>query len=74
MPDYQRLGGDYNSWFIRKEGSDTFLSGFEAWEEIDGALTRLSAGRCTGWVGTIWPVPPRINPLPPFGLRSGLLP
>ena len=23
MPDFQRPGGDYDSWFIRKEGSDT---------------------------------------------------
>ena len=51
MPDYQRPGGDYDSWFIRKEGSDTFLRGFEVWEEIDGALIRFIISGPLHWLG-----------------------
>ncbi len=51
MPDYQRPGGDYDSWFIRKEGSDTFLRGFAAWDDVDGALIRFIITGPLHWLG-----------------------
>ena len=51
MPDFQRPGGDYDSWFIRKEGSETFLRGFEAWDEVDGALIRFILTGPLHWLG-----------------------
>jgi hypothetical protein len=60
MPDYQRPGGDYDTWFIRKEGSDTFLRGFAAWDEVDGALIRFvltSPLHWLGWVDLASPAP-----------------
>ncbi len=39
-PDFQRPAGDYDSWFIRREDSETFLRGPSAWDEVDGALVR----------------------------------
>lgn len=39
-PDFQRPAGDYDSWFIRQQGSDQFLRGFSAWDEVDGAVLR----------------------------------
>lgn len=43
-PDYQRPAGDYDSWFLRHPGSETFLRGYSAWDEIDGALLRFIIG------------------------------
>jgi hypothetical protein len=51
MPDYQRPGGDYDSWFIRREGSDTYLRGFAAWDEVDGALIRFIITGPLHWLG-----------------------
>ncbi len=37
-PDFQRPDGDYTSWYIRDGASGKFLSGFEAWDRVEGAL------------------------------------
>jgi hypothetical protein len=38
-PDFQRPGGDYNSWYIyNRQGQ--LLMGFEHWVEVEGALIR----------------------------------
>ena len=51
MPDFQRPGGDYDSWFIRKENSETYLRGFSAWDEVDGALIRFIITVPMHWLG-----------------------
>ena len=51
MPDYQRPGGDYESWFIRKENSDDYLKGFAAWDDVDGALIRFLITGPLHWLG-----------------------
>jgi hypothetical protein len=51
LPDFQRPGGDYDSWFIRQEGSDKFLRGFETWDLIDGALIRFLVTGPLYWLG-----------------------
>jgi hypothetical protein len=38
-PDFQRPGGDYNSWYIYDRQS-RLLMGFEHWEQVEGALIR----------------------------------
>jgi hypothetical protein len=50
-PDYQRPAGDYDSWFIRPEGSDQFLRGFEHWEQVDGALICTLITGPLHWLG-----------------------
>jgi hypothetical protein len=40
VPDFQRPGGDYDSWYIRDAESEEVLQGFENWERVDGALVR----------------------------------
>jgi hypothetical protein len=52
-PDFQRPAGDYDSWFIRQEGSDQFLRGFEYWEQVDGALLRYLITGPLHWLGII---------------------
>jgi hypothetical protein len=39
-PDFQRPGGDYDSWFIKREADGEYLRGFAHWDSVDGALIR----------------------------------
>ena len=50
-PDFQRPAGDYDSWFIRPEGSQTYFRGFEHWDEVDGALLRFLITGPLHWLG-----------------------
>lgn len=52
-PDFQRTGGDYDSWYIRDVKSGEFLMGFQHWDAIEG---RLIAQIVTGplhWLGAV---------------------
>jgi hypothetical protein len=41
-PDFQRPGGDYDSWYIRDVQSGQYLRGFEqSWDKVDGAMLRF---------------------------------
>jgi hypothetical protein len=40
-PDFQRPGGDYDSWFIKRAADGTYLRGFSYWDQVDGALIRF---------------------------------
>ena len=53
FPDYQRPAGDYDSWFIRRDGSQEYLRGFEHWDEIDGALIRYILTGPLYWLGCV---------------------
>jgi hypothetical protein len=37
-PDFQRPDGDYTSWYLRDPVTGDYLSGFEAWDRVEGAL------------------------------------
>lgn len=37
-PDFQRTGGDYESWYIRDVKTGQYLTGFEHWDEVEGRL------------------------------------
>ena len=51
QPDFQRPAGDYDSWFIRRDNSETFLRGFSSWDEVDGALLRFIITGPLHWLG-----------------------
>lgn len=53
QPDFQRPAGDYDSWFIRRAGTEEYLRGFEHWEEIDGALLRHLVSGPLFWLGYV---------------------
>jgi len=53
MPDFQRPAGDYDSWFIRREGSVEYLRGFEHWDEVDGAIIRFIITGPLFWLGCV---------------------
>ncbi|MCA0454095.1 MAG: hypothetical protein LCI00_08990 [Chloroflexi bacterium] len=52
-PDFQRPGGDYESWYIRGEGSDEYLTGFDNWEAIEGALLEFYITGPMHWLGLV---------------------
>ena len=52
-PDYQRPAGDYDSWIIRQAGSETYLSGFDSWDQVDGQLLRLILTGFLHWLGVL---------------------
>lgn len=54
-PDFQRPDGDYTSWYIRDVTSGAYLSGFESWDTVEGALIRHVITGPLAWFGlTDW--------------------
>jgi hypothetical protein len=52
-PDFQRPDGDYTAWYIRDAASGDYLSGFESWDQVEGALlTDLLTGPLC-WLGIV---------------------
>lgn len=51
-PDFQRPGGDYESWYIRNDESE-YLNGFESWEAIEGALLEFYLYGPMHWLGLV---------------------
>ena len=51
-PDFQRPGGDYDSWYIRDADGD-YLRGFASWDRVEGALIRWLLQGPLHWLGMI---------------------
>ncbi|NLG99717.1 MAG: hypothetical protein GX491_20365 [Chloroflexi bacterium] len=68
QPDFQRPAGDYDSWFIRQESSGSFLRGFSAWDDVDGALVRFLICGPMHWLGLLDLAAPELG-APPTALR-----
>ena len=51
-PDFQRLDGDYDSWYIRNESGE-FLAGFESWDAVEGALIEFYLLGPMHWLGLV---------------------
>lgn len=52
-PDFQRPDGDYATWYIRDAVTGTYLSGFENWDEVEGALIRYLVTGPLAWLGLV---------------------
>ena len=52
-PDFQRPGGDYDTWYIRDAATNQYLKGFESWDQVEGALLRLLVGGPLQWLGLV---------------------
>jgi len=50
-PDFQRPGGDYESWFIKQTETGEYLRGFASWDLIEGALIRYLITGPLHWLG-----------------------
>ncbi|MCY3834478.1 MAG: helicase-associated domain-containing protein [Chloroflexi bacterium] len=51
-PDFQRPNGDYDSWYIRSEAGE-FLTGFESWDAVEGALIEFYLSSPMHWLGLV---------------------
>lgn len=52
-PDFQRPAGDYDSWFIRDRQTNTYLRGFEHWDEVEGKLLYYLLTGPLHWLGVL---------------------
>ena len=52
-PDFLRPDGDYTTWYIRDAAGGDYLSGFESWDRVEGALLAdlLTGPLC--WLGVV---------------------
>lgn len=50
-PDFQRPDGDYASWYIRQTATGQYLTGFEHWEQVEGALIAHLVTKPLHWLG-----------------------
>lgn len=64
QPDFQRPAGDYDSWFIRRQNSETYLRGFEHWDEIDGAVVQFMICGPLHWLGILDLAAPDASAMP----------
>jgi hypothetical protein len=53
QPDFQRRGGEYDTWFIRRIDTGEFLRGFEHWEDVEGALLTYAICGPLAWLGMV---------------------
>ncbi len=51
-PDFQRPGGDYDSWYIRNDEGE-YLQGFESWDAVEGALIEFYITGPMHWLGLV---------------------
>jgi len=52
-PDFQRPDGDYSTWYIRDVASGAYLSGFDCWDAVEGALIRYLLSGPMAWLGLV---------------------
>ena len=52
-PDFQRPDGNYDTWYIRDEQSGGYLTGFEAWDLVEGRLLRFLLQGPMRWLGLV---------------------
>ncbi len=50
-PDFQRPNGDYTSWYIRQVATGQYLTGFEHWDQVEGALIVHLVTKPLHWLG-----------------------
>jgi hypothetical protein len=53
VPDYLRPNGDFESWYIRDARSGEYLTGFEHWDRIEGALLAYFVTGPLHWLGML---------------------
>lgn len=63
QPDFQRPDGDYASWYIRDASSGDYLSGFESWDRVEGALIADVLSGPLHWLGLVTTVAGEAGPI-----------
>jgi Helicase conserved C-terminal domain len=52
-PDFQRPDGNYTDWYLRDVASERYLSGFEAWNDVEGRLIAFLIAGPLFWLGAL---------------------
>lgn len=52
-PDFQRPDGNYDTWYIRDEASDVYLTGFVHWDNVEGRLLSYLLTGPMRWLGLV---------------------
>jgi len=52
-PDFQRIAGEYDTWFIKDSESGEYLEGFENWDRVDGTLLSYFINGPFHWMGIL---------------------
>lgn len=52
-PDFQRPDGNYDTWYIRDEATDAYLTGFDSWDQVEGRLIRFLVQAPLFWLGLV---------------------
>ncbi|MCS7057138.1 MAG: helicase-associated domain-containing protein [Thermoflexales bacterium] len=52
-PDFARPDGRYDTWHVRDARTGEFLSGFEHWERVEGALIRYIVEKPLRWLSDL---------------------
>lgn len=53
MPDFQRLDGIYDDWYVRNLEAERFAKGFEDWDLVEGELARYFMLNPMVWLGAL---------------------
>lgn len=52
-PDFQRIGGEYDSWYIKNKSTGEYLRGFNHWDDVEGALLKYLLAGPMHWLGLL---------------------
>ena len=52
-PDFQRSGGEYETWFIKDAANDEYMNGFENWHHVEGKLLHFFLTGPLFWMGIL---------------------
>lgn len=52
-PDFQRPDGDYTRWYLKDIETGRYLTGFEAWDDVEGRLIRHIVAGPLFWLGAV---------------------
>lgn len=53
QPDFQRPDGNYDTWYVREIATDTYLTGFDNWDGVEGRLLRFLLQAPCYWLGLV---------------------
>lgn len=50
-PDFQRPDGNYDTWYVRDAQTGGYLTGFDAWDQVEGRLIPFLISGPMNWLG-----------------------
>jgi hypothetical protein len=53
QPDFQRPGGNYDTWYIRDKRNNEYLAGFRSWDFVEGRQLTYTFHGPLSWLGLV---------------------